>query len=99
MHSADRVSKGVVIWDEPILFVSVADSFWSPKVLKFYNQCPERSGISTICCQSVFRKTIEKYLEDVSKFSSCYSKLCFDFFYFDDVTNAKETTSLIGFPQ
>ena len=74
-----------VIWVEPILFVSVTDSFLSLKVLKLYNQCLERSGISTICSKSVFRKAIEKYSENVLNFSSCYSKLCFDFFRFDDV--------------
>ena len=75
-----------VIWVEPILFVSVTVSFLSLKVLKLYNQCPERSGISTICSKSVFRKAIEKYSKNVSNFSSCYSKLCFVFcFCFDDV--------------
>ena len=46
-----------VLWFvEPILFVSVTVSFLSLKVLKLYNQCPQRSGISTICLKSVFRK-------------------------------------------
>ena len=49
---------GAVILVEPILFVSVTDSFLSLKVLKLYNQCPERSGISTICSKSVCRKAI-----------------------------------------
>ena len=79
VHGVDGVREGVVIWVDPILFVSVANSFLSPKVLKLYNQRSERSGISTICCKSVFRKAIEKYSENVLKFSSYYSKLFFDF--------------------
>ena len=59
VHGVDGVREGVVIWVDPILFVSVADSFSSPKVLKLYNQRSERSCISTICCKSVFRKAIE----------------------------------------
>ena len=91
--------KWAVIWVEPILFVSVTDSFLSLKVLKLYNQCPERSGISTICSKSVFRKAIEKYSENVLNFNSCYSKLSFDFLCFDNVKNARETRSLIVFFQ
>ena len=71
-----------VIWVEPILFVSVTVSFLSLKVLKLYNQCPERSGISTICSKSVFRKAISKHSKNVSNFSSCYSKPCFVFLLF-----------------
>ena len=80
VHGVNGVGEGAAIWVDPILFVSVADSFLSPKLLKLCNQCPERSGISTIYYKSVFRKAIEKYSENVSNFSSCYSKLCFDFF-------------------
>ena len=73
VHSVNGVGDGAVIWVEPVLFVSVTDSFLSPKVLKLYNQCPERPDISTICCMSVFQKAIEKYSGNVSNFSSCYS--------------------------
>ena len=59
VHGVNGVGEGDVIWMEPILFVSVTDSFLSLNVLKLYNQCPERSGISTICSKSVFRKAIE----------------------------------------
>ena len=79
VHGVDGIREGVVIWVDPILFVSVADSFSSPKVLKLYNQRSERSCLSTICCKSVFRKAIEKYSEYVLKFSSYYSELSFDF--------------------
>ena len=41
------------------------DSFLSPKTLKLHNQCPERSGISAICCNRVFQKAIEKYSENI----------------------------------
>ena len=81
VHGVNGVGEGAVIWMQPIFFVSVTDSFLSPKVLKLYNQCPERSDISTICCKSVFQKAIEKYSENVMNFSSCYSKLCFDFLF------------------
>ena len=81
VHGVNGVGEGAVIWVEPILFVSVTDSFLSLKVLKLYNQCPERSGISTICSKSVFRKATEKYSKNVSTFSSCYSKLCFGLFF------------------
>ena len=87
VHSVNGVGDGAVIWVEPVLFVSVTDSFLSPKVLKLYNQCPERSGISTICCKSVFQKAIEKYSENVLNFSSCYSWRASD----------RETRSLIAF--
>ena len=38
VHGVNGVSEGAVIWVKPILFVSVTDSFLSPKVLKLYNQ-------------------------------------------------------------
>ena len=79
VHGVNGVGEGAVIWVEPILFVSVTDSFLSLKVLKLYNQCPERSDSSTIYSKSLFRKAIEKYSKNVSNFSSCYSKLCFVF--------------------
>ena len=94
VHGVNGVGEGAVIWLQSILFVSVTDSFLSPKVLKLYNQCPERSGISTICSKSVFQKAIQKYSKNVLNFSSCYSKLCFN-----DVTNTRETRSLIVFFQ
>ena len=81
VHGVNAVGEGAVIWVEPILFVSVTDSFLSVKVLKLYNQCPERSGISTICSKSVFRKASEKYSKNVPNFSSCYSKLYFVVFF------------------
>ena len=84
MLLTELVGRGAYGWVEPILFVSATDSFLSLKVLKLYNQCPERSGISTICSKSVFRKAIEKYSKNVSNFSSCYSKLflfCFVLFW------------------
>ena len=99
VHGVNGVGEGAVIWVEPILFVSVTDSFLSLKVLKLYNQCPEKSGICTICSKSLFQKVIEKYSKNVSIVSSCYSKLCFAFFCFDDVTNTRETRSLIVFFQ
>ena len=43
VHGVDGVGEGVVIWVEPILFVSVADSYWSPKVLELYNHYLKRS--------------------------------------------------------
>ena len=101
VHGVSAVGGGAVIWVQPILFVSVTVSFLSLKVLKLYNQCPERSGISTICSKSVFRKAIEKYSKNVSNFSSCYSKLCFIFVFvlFWWRTNTRETRSLIVFFQ
>ena len=60
MHGVDGVGEYVVIWVEPDLFFSVANAFWSPKVLKFYNQYPERPGISTVCFKSAFPKAIER---------------------------------------
>ena len=43
MVIVDGVGEGVATWVEPILFVSVADSYWSPKVLELYNQYLKRS--------------------------------------------------------
>ena len=59
MQDVDGVSEDVAISVEPVLFISVTDSFWFPKVLKLYNQFTERSDIFTACCKSVFGKAIE----------------------------------------
>ena len=79
VHGVNGIDEGAVIWVEPVLFVSVA-SFLSPKVLELYNQCPERSDISTIYCYNVFRKAIDKYLENVSSFSSAIQNFVLIFF-------------------
>ena len=46
VHGVNGVVVGgvgrAVVWVEPILVVSLTDSFLSPKVLKLYNQCSER---------------------------------------------------------
>ena len=91
VHGVDGVDECVVIWVETDLFFSVANAFWSPKVLKFYNQCPERPDISTVCCKSVFPKAIESFEIQFLPF-----QLLFWFFYFDDVKHDRETRTLIG---
>ena len=64
VHGVNGIGERAVMWVEPILLVSVTDSFLSPKVSTFhvpvlYNQCSGRSGIPTICSKSVFQKAIE----------------------------------------
>ena len=85
VHGVNGVGEGDVIWMEPILFVSVTDSFLSLNVLKLYNQCPERSGISTICSKSVFRKAIENIRKMYRTSVPATRNFVLFFFCFDDV--------------
>ena len=81
VHGVNGVGEGAVIWVEPFFFRLSRWFIFISLILKLYNQCPGRSNITSICCKNVFRKAIEKYSENVSNFSSCNSKLCFDFFF------------------
>ena len=98
VHGVNGVGEGAVIWVEPILFVSVTDSFLSLKVLKLYNHCPERSGISTICSKSVCKKPF-KNIQKLYRTSvpAIRNFVLFFFFCFEDATSTRETRSLFFF--
>lgn len=94
MHGSDGVGKGVVICMEPVLFGSVADSIWSPKVIKLYNLRDQKllQLVARVCLQ----KTIEKCSRNVGK-SIEIQLLPFEpMFCFDHMINTRETRNLIG---
>ena len=62
MHGVNRVGEGTAIWVEPILFVSVADSFLSSKVLKLTSALRDQAFP-----QFVARTCFEKPLKNIRK--------------------------------
>ena len=63
VHGVNGVGEGAAIWVDPILFVSVADSFLSPKVLKLCNSALRDQAF----LQFVARAFSEKSLKNIRK--------------------------------